>query len=293
MGILGDLLPVERLTYASDIVCVGEIRCHPDHPLFGGGHPSNGHCVAFPRSTLWVQHEGGPRRVEDPSVAGLYNRGEPYKRWPIAREGDCADWLAFSTETIAEVIAATGRRMSDRMLGERPFQAGSVAIDGAIYLAQRRFFLQLARDEQQDALAVEERSLRLLDSVMQAAYGCQSRRADATAHYRRSAVEHARAILGLEFADRPSLHSIATRVGCSPFHLCRAFRHATGMTMTQYRTELRLRVALEPVAAGADLTMLALELGFCSHSHFTAAFRRAFGLSPSSFRRANAMPKGM
>ena len=34
-----------------------------------------------------------------------------------------------------------------------------------------------------------------------------------------------------------------------------------------------------------DLTALALDLGFSSHSHFTAAFRRAFGRPPAEFRR--------
>ena len=30
--------------------------------------------------------------------------------------------------------------------------------------------------------------------------------------------------------------------------------------------------------------MLALELGFSSHSHFSAAFRREFGVVPSALR---------
>lgn len=35
---------------------------------------------------------------------------------------------------------------------------------------------------------------------------------------------------------------------------------------------------------GEGLTMLALELGFSSHSHFSAAFRREFGVAPSTPR---------
>ena len=49
---------------------------------------------------------------------------------------------------------------------------------------------------------------------------------------------------------------------------------------------MRLRTALERAAdPGADLTDLALDLGYSSHSHFTAAFRKAFGVTPSAFRR--------
>ena len=35
-----------------------------------------------------------------------------------------------------------------------------------------------------------------------------------------------------------------------------------------------------------DLTSLALDLGFSSHSHFSTAFRRQFGRPPSAMRRA-------
>jgi AraC family transcriptional regulator len=34
-----------------------------------------------------------------------------------------------------------------------------------------------------------------------------------------------------------------------------------------------------------DLAALALDLGFASHSHFSDAFRRAFGVAPSECRR--------
>jgi AraC-like DNA-binding protein len=48
--------------------------------------------------------------------------------------------------------------------------------------------------------------------------------------------------------------------------------------------QLRLARALIEVPHADDLTALALDLGFSSHSHFTAAFRRAFGQSPSTAR---------
>ncbi|WP_348652834.1 AraC family transcriptional regulator [Polyangium sp. y55x31] len=39
-----------------------------------------------------------------------------------------------------------------------------------------------------------------------------------------------------------------------------------------------------------DLTALALDLGFADHSHFTNAFRREFGCSPSAVRRLLERP---
>ena len=73
----------------------------------------------------------------------------------------------------------------------------------------------------------------------------------------------------------------------SPFHLARVFQQRTGLPVHRYLTKLRLRAALERLADGAnDLTALALDLGFSSHSHFTDSFRREFGRAPSEVRQA-------
>jgi AraC-like DNA-binding protein len=49
---------------------------------------------------------------------------------------------------------------------------------------------------------------------------------------------------------------------------------------------LRLQHAAFALAEGAnDLSRLALDLGFSSHSHFAQAFRAHFGATPSQFRR--------
>ncbi|NOT06869.1 MAG: helix-turn-helix transcriptional regulator, partial [Gemmatimonadales bacterium] len=80
--------------------------------------------------------------------------------------------------------------------------------------------------------------------------------------------------------------TLARRLGVSPYHLCRVFREATGTTLHAYRLDLRLRAALEQLdLPGAPLSRLAHELGFSSHSHFTATLRRRFGTTPSAFRR--------
>jgi AraC-like DNA-binding protein len=54
--------------------------------------------------------------------------------------------------------------------------------------------------------------------------------------------------------------------------------------MTAYRNDVRLRLSLEAVLEGGDLSQIALESGFSSHSHFTAAFRAHFGVTPSTTR---------
>jgi AraC family transcriptional regulator len=78
---------------------------------------------------------------------------------------------------------------------------------------------------------------------------------------------------------------IAEAIGVSRFHLSRVFRTCTGFSLHGYRNQLRLRAALERlVDPQAALPALAGELGFSSHSHFTAAFKESFGVAPSSLR---------
>jgi AraC-like DNA-binding protein len=49
---------------------------------------------------------------------------------------------------------------------------------------------------------------------------------------------------------------------------------------------LRLARALDLLGDYFDLTGLALDLGFSSHSHFSAAFKQAYGQTPLEFQRS-------
>jgi AraC-like DNA-binding protein len=89
-----------------------------------------------------------------------------------------------------------------------------------------------------------------------------------------------------DLAEPLTLARVAQAVGSSVFHLCRAFKRATGSTLHGYRNELRLRRSLDLIAdRPRDLTNVALDVGFSSHSHFTQAFGELFGLTPARFRR--------
>jgi AraC-like DNA-binding protein len=75
-------------------------------------------------------------------------------------------------------------------------------------------------------------------------------------------------------------------VHCSPYHLARQFRNATGTTIAEHLMDLRLTLAVERLERGDDdLARLAADLGFASHSHFTARFRQRLGCVPSHLRK--------
>ena len=283
--ILSHVLRVERIVFESDVVCAGLFRCAPEDPLFPGGSPCSAHSIVFPREVAWIQHEGGPRFVADTSMATIYNRGQVYRRWNIGARPDRSDWLAFPDTVIRDAVTRFNGADGDRQA--TPLRHVCAPVDADLYARQRRLFAALEQQTAGDALAVEECALGLLEAVLLSAYGASHPQRSNPRLSRRTAdaIEFARFAIAREPGSRHSLPSLARACGLSPFHLCREFRRITGQTITAYRTQLRLRHSLEQVAAGVDLSTVALDLGFTSHSHFSAAFRRTFGIVPSSLRQ--------
>lgn len=83
---------------------------------------------------------------------------------------------------------------------------------------------------------------------------------------------------------RVTLGEVAEDIGVTSVHLTQAFKRSEGMPLYRYQTQLRLSRALAELPEREDITDLALELGYSSHSHFTATFRAALGVTPSAYR---------
>ncbi|MDX2423128.1 MAG: helix-turn-helix transcriptional regulator [Amphritea sp.] len=66
--------------------------------------------------------------------------------------------------------------------------------------------------------------------------------------------------------------------------LDRRFRRETGMSLKQWRLQLRLMQAIELLNAGHSVTQIALELGYSSASPFIYMFREQFGMAPAQYR---------
>ncbi|HEX5214607.1 MAG TPA: helix-turn-helix transcriptional regulator [Vicinamibacterales bacterium] len=279
--IVRDLLPAERLIFASDLVCIGTFRCRPDDPEFGGGTPCTSWCFVFPRTSVWIHHEGRRAFVGDPTVVSFYNRDDRYARRAICPDGDRADWFAVSPALAVDAVAAYDPSVEARP--DRPFPFDHGPASPSAYLSQRAVFDAASR-RTSEPLGVDEAVVSLLDGVLAGAFHARDAAPPRSAVGSRDVIEQARALLAADVSARWELGPLARRLGISPFTLCRRFHTETSMTLTEYRMQLRLRTSLEPVAAGEPLTDVALALGFSSHSHFTACFRRGFGAPPSAVR---------
>jgi AraC family transcriptional regulator len=78
------------------------------------------------------------------------------------------------------------------------------------------------------------------------------------------------------------------RVACfSSFHFHRVFAAMTGETIADHVRRLRLeRAAMELGSGAKQVIQVALSAGYEAHEAFTRAFKTAYGVSPTEFRRA-------
>jgi AraC family transcriptional regulator len=86
--------------------------------------------------------------------------------------------------------------------------------------------------------------------------------------------------------DHLSLQSLADAIDVSPVYLTQCFSRAEGKPLYRYVLHLRLAHAMLELPNCEDITVLALDLGFSSHSHFSTAFKAFAGMSPSAFRES-------
>jgi AraC family transcriptional regulator len=282
------LLPVETLAYRSESVWIGSFHCPTNHPLFVDSGPASAHLFVFPRTSVRIQHLGQEPFLAGPNVATFYNPCDEYRRAPVSPEGDQCDWFALAPELVAEVVGQEDPRAAEHP--EKAFRFTHAPCDAPSYLEQRLALLNATRDATRDSLYVEETAVRLLERLVREFYATRvtnrpaRQRGPALRRRHAALVEAAQSVLADRYWAPLSLPEIARAVGSSVYHLCRTFRETTGSSLHAYRNQLRLRRSLALLSGGREITDIALELGYSSHSHFTFAFRRAFGTTPVAFR---------
>ena len=271
--------PPDRVVFASALVTIGAFRCRRDHPAFGESGAIEHDCFVFPRNAVAIQREHERAFVANPNVVTFYNRGDQFRRAPISADGDRADWFSVRRDVAREIAAAIEPATGDR---DPPFGVSHAASDPRVYLLQRRLHNAVVRRPAPDPLVVEETTIGLLQRVLDRAAADRRRLPGGVKACHVELVEAAQTFLSTHFARPLTLADIAGGLGVSVFHLCRVFQRTTGCTLHEYRHQLRLRWSLERLGATPRaLVQCALDAGFSSHSHWGAAFREAFGATPT------------
>jgi AraC-like DNA-binding protein len=252
---------VSTILYHGAFVTLGEFRCLPgDRRWREQNCVGQGDHLVFPGTAVGIRHDGGRMTLADPNLVVYYRSGEYYRREVHDPRGDECLFVIVDCEAMAALPPATRFAPSTT----------------AAYLGVATLAAQLRRNPGADPLAVEE----VLATVSAGALDWPAAPPVAD-----DAVEHVRETLATRYAERRSLASIAAAAGVSPFHLARRFRARTGRTLHGYRDQIRLRSGLRLLGEPVELSRIALDLGYASHSHFTTAFVRCFGIPPSELRR--------
>jgi AraC-like DNA-binding protein len=264
-------------------VRIGDVAVRPASAAVGEVEREDRFLLVLPTAGVFALH-GSPRRqsVVTASQAVLVPADTPYRVGFPGALGDHALTLRLSAQTLEVALPGGARRRSARtLLGFKTLLSPSAM------LARNLFWHRLlARDI--DALGAEEFGLRLFRAALQAAdFGDMADDDDAHGRAsRRRRIERVKEAVAVEPDRKWSLDQLAAIACVSPYHLARMFREATGTSIHQFLLRLRLGLALRRLLASeADLATIASDLGFSSHSHFTARFRVLFGTTPTELRR--------
>ena len=254
-----------------DIYCQGSRR-----------HESAEECtetteLVFPYRGVFVRHLGSDQAVAEANQVLFFNVTEGYHVSHPVPGGDASLSVSIS-ELLLRELAPRALLIDGAALA---FRQQRLRIDprAQVLVAMLRHSL---REKVAEPLEAESLALTLV----QRALGPRTTHAAGATVGRQRLVDRAKLVLASDLARRWTLAEIAAEVRGSPVYLTQVFQQVEGVPLYRYHLRLRLARALDLLAQYDDLTALSLDLGFSSHSHFSAAFRETYGRSPSEFRHS-------
>jgi AraC-like DNA-binding protein len=233
--------------------------------------------LVFPYRGVYVRHLGQDQAVAEANQVVFFNADEGYRISHPVAGGDACLTLAVTEPEL--------REMAPRSLlhgdGTLKFRNHRLRIDarGQALVAMLRHGLMRGIAD-----TLEAESLAL--TLVQRSLGPRTTHAAGSTTGRQKLVDRVKLVLMSDLARRWTLKEIAAEVRGSPVYLTQVFQQVEGIPLYRYQLRLRLARALDVIDRYEDLTALSLDLGFSSHSHLSAAFRQAYGRSPSEFRRS-------
>jgi AraC family transcriptional regulator len=233
--------------------------------------------LVFPYRGVYVRHVGNDQAVGEANQVLFFNAFEGYRISHPVPGGDASLTLVISEAMLRELAPAGFLRDAATL----SFCRQRLRID-----ARTQALVALLRHSLRQNLAEPLEAETLTLTLLQRALGPRTTHAAGASLGRQRLVDRVKLVLLSDLARRWTLAEIAAEVRGSPVYLTQVFQQVEGLPLYRYQLRLRLARALDLLAQYDDLTDLGLELGFSSHSHFSAAFREAYGRSPSEFRQS-------
>lgn len=254
-----------------DVVCRGSCRHKSPEECATATH------LVFPYRGTYVRHVGQDNAVADANQLMLFNPGEGYRiSHPIAG-GDASLSLALEEGLLRELVPKEYLRSGDDLL----FRVQRLRID-----PRAQALVSLLRHGLTRAMAEPLQAETLTLTLVRRALGERTSRPPGSTYGRQRLVDRAKLAISSNPARRWKLAEIAAEVGVSPVYLTQSFQQVEGLPLYRYQLRCRLARALDLLHEYDDLSALALDLGFSTHSHFTAAFRQVYGRTPAELQRS-------
>ena len=277
------------LVFDGQSVKIGRWRCGPDSHLWreenvAGSRPM----LVFPRTSVQIKQDKHDPVVTTRNHLVYYNKDQTYRRKLVDRRGDICDYFYVEPKELVSVLTWLGSEAPENL--DEPFNRSLGNCNTTSYSVQRYLFELVTNGTEPDPLFVEETFFSILPGLLDGANESQRRnqtKRKSTANRQREQVESVKEFLFHHMEDHVSIKDVAKHCDTSAFHLCRVFKQQTGLSIIKYLTKMRLLETLENVLdTKRDLTDIALQYGFSSHSHMTELFRLEFGFPPSELRRS-------
>lgn len=274
--------------YESPLVGVHDYRCSLGLGGPAGEEESDADSIVLMRHGAFCKHFGSRSVTANVNQAAFFAKGSTYR---VSHPADCGDRgtvFAVASRVLRDIVRELDPAVDEHPGDLFPFLTGPCAAD--VFWRHRELVMRLERAEPLEHLWADVTALQIVADVLESAFASHGsaggpRRKETSADHAERA-EAAKTYLAANLGEPVTLENVAAAVNASPFNFARIFQQQAGIPVHRYLTMLRLRASLERLAEGAeDITGLALDLGFSSHSHFTDVFRREFGVTPSEIRK--------
>ena len=254
-----------------DVVCDGACRQASAEECAAATH------LVFPYRGVYVRHLGRSDAVAEANQVLFFNEAEGYRVSHPISGGDASLDLMMDEAAVRELAPKGMVRQGNTVA----FHQQRLRID-----PRTQALMALLRHSLNRSVAETLEAETLALTLIRRALGERTSHAAGASPGRRKLVDRAKVVLSTDLTRRWTLAEIGAEVGVSPVYLTQVFQQVEAMPLYRYHLRLRLARALDLLGRYDDLTALSVDLGFSSHSHFSAAFRQAYGRTPAEFQRS-------
>jgi AraC-like DNA-binding protein len=269
-----------RTLLKTAIVTVHDVHCDGRCRHASAEERAEATQLVFAYRGTYVRHLGRDDAVAEANQVLFFNAGESYRVSHPVPGGDASLTLNLDPPLLREIAPDSLLRDTAAPV----FRRQRLRID-----PRAQVLVALLRHSLRENIAEPLEAESLAFTLASRALGPRTAHAAGASAGRQRLANRAKLVLASDLARRWTLAEVSAEVGVSPVYLTQVFQQVEGLPLYRYQLRLRLARALDLISERDDLTDLGLELGFSSHSHFSAAFRQLYGRSPSAFKQS-ALP---